>query len=354
MSRTASDRGVDELLLAEGLGRLTAGGADADAVQAFAELARAGEDRDVVRVNPVRFAEERGLAVGAVVDVFLHARALGLVAMEWQYVCPGCGDVVERLASLTSATAHFWCQVCSAERDADLSDFIAVTFSLSPALRPSPYHDPWSLEPREHFLGYRFTQNGVVGDGTPVARLPRSLRRRVPPTSSPARRGRSRVDAEPRLLWLTNGPALIVGADRTTSSARSPSSTPGRAARASARRSPPVRSRSLHERDRRAVPVDDHEPARSLRPDAAPFLSGAEVLSNQTFLDLFADETIVAGEGLAVQRLTLLFTDLKGSTALYDRIGDLRAFDLVRQHFGHLRNVSRATRARWSRPSATR
>jgi hypothetical protein len=27
-----------------------------------------------------------------------------------------------------------------------------------------------------------------------------------------------------------------------------------------------------------------------------PFLSGAEVLSNQTFVDLFASETIVAGE----------------------------------------------------------
>ncbi len=68
-----------------------------------------------------------------------------------------------------------------------------------------------------------------------------------------------------------------------------------------------------------------------------PFLSGAEVLSNQTFLDLFATETIVAGEGLAVRRLALLFTDLQGSTALYERIGDMKAFDLVRLHFGYLR-----------------
>ncbi len=68
-----------------------------------------------------------------------------------------------------------------------------------------------------------------------------------------------------------------------------------------------------------------------------PFLSGAEVLSNQTFLDLFDTETIVAGEGLAVRRLALLFTDVQGSTALYERIGDMKAFDLVRMHFGYLR-----------------
>jgi class 3 adenylate cyclase len=68
-----------------------------------------------------------------------------------------------------------------------------------------------------------------------------------------------------------------------------------------------------------------------------PFLSGAELLSNQTFLDLFVDETLVAGEGLTVKRLVLPFTDLQGSTALYERIGDMKAFDLVRLHFGHLR-----------------
>jgi class 3 adenylate cyclase len=67
------------------------------------------------------------------------------------------------------------------------------------------------------------------------------------------------------------------------------------------------------------------------------FLSGAEVLSSQTLLDLFETETIVAGEGLTVQRIGLLFTDLQGSTALYERIGDMKAFDLVRQHFGYLR-----------------
>ncbi len=79
-----------------------------------------------------------------------------------------------------------------------------------------------------------------------------------------------------------------------------------------------------------------------------PFLSGAEVLSNQTYLDLFSAETIVAGEGLAVQRLALLFTDLRSSTALYERIGDLKAFDLVRRHFGYLReSIAHGTRAHW-------
>lgn len=43
--------------------------------------------------------------------------------------------------------------------------------------------------------------------------------------------------------------------------------------------------------------------------------------------------------GLAVKRVAVLFTDIKGSTALYDRIGDMKALNLVRQHFGVLRDV---------------
>jgi class 3 adenylate cyclase len=37
--------------------------------------------------------------------------------------------------------------------------------------------------------------------------------------------------------------------------------------------------------------------------------------------------------------LTFLFTDLKGSTELYERIGDLSAYDLVRSHFHLLAEI---------------
>jgi class 3 adenylate cyclase len=37
----------------------------------------------------------------------------------------------------------------------------------------------------------------------------------------------------------------------------------------------------------------------------------------------------------------VLFTDLKGSTELYERVGDLVAYDIVRRHFGVLAEVVR-------------
>jgi class 3 adenylate cyclase len=70
-----------------------------------------------------------------------------------------------------------------------------------------------------------------------------------------------------------------------------------------------------------------------------PFLSGNRVLSTQTFRDLFRSEVIRGTQGLSVRDISVLFTDLKGSTALYDRIGDLKAFELVQRHFDAVAKV---------------
>ncbi|HXZ16804.1 MAG TPA: DUF5939 domain-containing protein, partial [Roseiarcus sp.] len=67
-----------------------------------------------------------------------------------------------------------------------------------------------------------------------------------------------------------------------------------------------------------------------------PYLTATRLLSNQTFRDLYRSGTFDPEQRFKITSLTILFTDLKGSTALYDRVGDLAAFDLVRSHFGEL------------------
>jgi class 3 adenylate cyclase len=70
-----------------------------------------------------------------------------------------------------------------------------------------------------------------------------------------------------------------------------------------------------------------------------PFLTAKRLLSNQTFRDIYRTDTLDVDQGLKITSLTFLFTDLKGSTALYDRVGDLVAFDLVREHFRVLNEI---------------
>ena len=70
-----------------------------------------------------------------------------------------------------------------------------------------------------------------------------------------------------------------------------------------------------------------------------PFLTAKRLLSNQTFRDIYRTDTLDLNQRLKITSLTFLFTDLKGSTELYERVGDLVAFDLVRSHFQVLNEI---------------
>lgn len=61
-------------------------------------------------------------------------------------------------------------------------------------------------------------------------------------------------------------------------------------------------------------------------------------------LAMFRFATVTASQGQETRDLTFLFTDLQDSTAIYARIGDVFAFDLVRLHFDTLTAVTRRRR----------
>ena len=59
-----------------------------------------------------------------------------------------------------------------------------------------------------------------------------------------------------------------------------------------------------------------------------PFLTAKRLLTNQTFRDIYRTDTLDVDQRLKITSLTFLFTDLKGSTDLYERVGDLVAYDM--------------------------
>jgi class 3 adenylate cyclase len=70
-----------------------------------------------------------------------------------------------------------------------------------------------------------------------------------------------------------------------------------------------------------------------------PNLTAKRIFTNQTFRDLYRTDTLDVDQGLKIVSLTFLFTDLKGSTELYARVGDLVAYELVRRHFHLLTEI---------------
>jgi class 3 adenylate cyclase len=72
--------------------------------------------------------------------------------------------------------------------------------------------------------------------------------------------------------------------------------------------------------------------------------TGAVVGTMPEFRHLFSAEVLAPGLEVRVQRLAFLFTDVAGSTAMYERVGDARAFRLVQEHFQILADAVAAHR----------
>jgi len=68
-------------------------------------------------------------------------------------------------------------------------------------------------------------------------------------------------------------------------------------------------------------------------PDA---VTAARVTAMQEFRSLFSSEVLAPGQEVGIENVTLLFSDLLASTAMYELIGDASAYGKVRRHFDFL------------------
>lgn len=313
-------------------------------------LIRTGDDRALFRINPLTFAAERNVDESESVDLFLHASSLGLFEMDWLLVCPMCACIVQSFGSLRTLEKHYRCNLCRTDYEAMLDDFITVTFTVASKIRPIRFHDPDTLDAVDYCFDYRVTPDGLTPDGQPWADFFKSSTRdvRFLPANSVAKID---VEAERGTLFgwdIDSDASFLVAAsgDRTTAPQsltiqyHESSCEPAEARIAPGAAVLEVRNAS----DRRRLIGISMIPEGFSHPDLhfRPFLNGKRLLTSQTFRSLFRSEVIKASEGIGVKDITLLFTDLKGSTALYDRIGDLNAFSLVQQHFDRLQDVTAA------------
>ncbi len=310
-------------------------------------LVRKGSDYELFRVNPMRFAADRGLLENESIDAFLHGARNGLFQMEWNLVCPSCGDSVDSFRSLNKLNPHFYCTVCDLNSEATLDDYIQVTFTISPEIREIAYHRPESLSIEDYHLKYHFNQSASIPGGPRFIDAVPSLVKGLSYVG-PGQKKRFELETTGGSITLND---LMHHQSAALAVKGEPADKP-QALVARLESGKLVLDRTQVAPGKVVVAVDNRTASRASmmilnfppglekkRLVFEPFLSGRRLISMQTFRDLFSAEVIRGSEGIGIRDITILFTDLKGSTALYERIGDLQAFSLVHQHFDKLGRV---------------
>jgi class 3 adenylate cyclase len=312
-------------------------------------LLRSDDDSTLFRINPIRFAADKSIAETEAIDLFLHGTVAGLFEMDWLLLCPMCSDVVESFSSLRTLHRQYHCPLCQSDYEAALDEYIAVTFTVSPAVRRIRFHDPEALSVLDYAFLYKASSGGMTPDGVPWVEIIRSVLRTMQ-WLEPGGSIELTVDATEGMLLgfdMKTDAHFEFFVDGTVSAAeqRVPITfgmdicSPDKGQVAPGKVAFEVRNPT----DRRAafgiLQFGPGVPPRGML-KFAPFLNGKRLLMTQTFRDFFRSEVIQAAEGIAIREITFLFTDLRGSTALYERIGDLNAYMQVQRHFEHLLDVT--------------
>jgi class 3 adenylate cyclase len=319
-------------------------------ISKFETLIRSGDEANVFRVNPLAFARDRGVSEPESIDLFLHAARAGLVDMHWDILCPHSGLVLESFGKLRALRSHFVCGLCDIDGQTDLDDFIEVSFSISPQVRRLSLHDLDNLSIEDLHWKVKFAGSG---------RLPGGQLRFIDVLRGLVRGMTYLPSGATTTLQAQIGPGAFTGVNVQTQAGFMLPVMESAAAGA------PTIVRIIYDGQRFTPTVSALPPGPAVfeitntgakrgslllinwppeivalpeKPtlEFDPYVSGGMLLARQTFRKLFRSERVDEAEGLGIRQVTFLFTDLKGSTALYESLGDLNAYALVREHFALL------------------
>ncbi|KTS81614.1 adenylate cyclase, partial [Pantoea dispersa] len=321
--------------------------ADPAVVDAMQQLIADGDDRELNRINVLDFSRRTGLDEEKAISGFLHASRLGLFDMSWHVLCPGCGGVLDAHTTLKSLRHDDYnSALCAAGCAVSVDELVEVAFAVSPRVCHIAAHAPTRLPIWESFRQV-FWSSGIALDDSSVSTLINEV----------TLEGLELPPGEKAILSLNLPNEFIIVFEPVTHSAHffaiegEPTTERQQFSIAfnkthaptgpSTMRPGPLRLSLENHADVRVLPSVwvAGDPLHTLVGKRKPILTAKRMLSNQTFRDVFKADNLTGDQRLKITALTFLFTDLKGSTALYERVGDLAAFDLVRAHFHALLEI---------------
>lgn len=298
----------DEAALEARAQALRATRADAKAAERLIERLRTGADDEVRRMRPFELADAWGLPRPAALGACLHAVKAGLLDLEWEVLCPNCAAPKETLTRLSDLKTTSHCGSCDIDYGVDFDKSVELRLSPHPGVRESRGAVFCAGSPaHSRHAAVQVSLDGETARGVDVDLAARSYDARL-----------LQAKRSVRLRPAEDGPSTV-----SIDFARMP--------------------------DGQELPFKPGPVRLAFQPSGTPGLARVEkeswkdaaataalVTTLQDFRDLFSSEVLAPGVEIGIKNLALVFTDLKGSTAMYEKIGDATAYGIVRDHFDYL------------------
>jgi class 3 adenylate cyclase len=282
-------------------------------------LIREAPDVQAARIRPLSMARAWQADEWEVLRLFLHATRAGMLSFSWEVLCPNCRSSRQPLTeSLANVRREMHCESCQIQYNAEFDKSVELRFAVHPAIRKCDSSTFCLAGPgaKPHVVAQINLQPGERRawpwpDEAALYRL-----------RSPQVRQSKMIEPGEFAQWMDAGGIAVSGESISIQESLSQ----GRSSESPALA---VSNPFAHSMQLVLEHVESIEPV----------LTASQITNWQEFRDLFAREVISPTEQIVVGEQIVLFTDLRGSTAMYCGIGDAPAYALVREHFGILQEA---------------
>jgi class 3 adenylate cyclase len=294
-------------------------GVDERALDALLTLVAKAPDADTSRIRPYALADAAGLSRRAMLETCLRATRGGVLRLSWDLLCPSCESPGGTASTLKDLRPEAHCALCDVDIGANFERNIEATFSPSPDIR--------SVERVMFCLGSPMRMKSWIAQVMVAPGATKTIELSL-------QEGRYRVQCS-----SVNGQCVMDvredGVDNVD--IRIPPAAEGQDALVP--QATPNLCRGVvkvHVKNDDSVPHRVQVAHRAFASEAA---TAADVTATGLFRDIFGQDALGPDQHIEIGNTAILFTDLVGSTAMYEREGDATAYGLVRTHFERLFSV---------------
>jgi adenylate cyclase len=314
---------VNQAQLDQRLGPLVTAGVRTELIALVKERILEGSDDQLTSIRPFALADLWRADRLEMLKLFLHATTAGLFELRWELMCPTCRVPKAEAGALTRLPVQVHCDTCGITYDADFDQRVELRFSVHPAIRKTtsemyciggPLRTP-HIVAQQYLRPHEDRRVDLTLTAPVQLRTVRATHRLLltPDQGSPAgARGRDLTVTYAAGRWV--GPHSLTRGDTLT--------VPG--------------GSRLIMRNQTDGPILAAIEDLAWTSQAT---TAAQVTTLQDFRDLFSSEVLAPDQQLAVSHIALLFSDLKGSTRMYEGLGDAPAYSRVNRHFDFIRQA---------------
>ena len=259
-------------------------------------------DQSVISMQPYKLAHQWGESREEVLELFLEATKVGLLNLSWSLICPNCRVPKKNASTLSEVENSVHCDMCGISYEMSFDETIELRFTVHPAVRVA-------IDQTYCVGGPMITPHIVIQKRIAAgssAKLPSRVHKENLQLRVLAKNHTARLNQKVQndLIYTEKG----FSHDEFS-----------------------LQNGTVYNLSERDVILIVEETNRD-----SFAVTAAKVTTMTPFRRLFSSEVLAKGQEVGIENVTILFSDLRGSTSLYETAGDASAYRQVSDHFEFL------------------